>query len=112
MTRPAQLNIYPSSVVIAALLCACTAQDAAPPAHTGGVATVAPTSGQLAGGIGVALLRLDQRDTSPGLCDAAVYGSIAAASGEGLCICQPQPDRQHGDWVQAITKQPCWAGSQ
>jgi hypothetical protein len=79
--------------------------------HSTGASTVMSTSGQLAGGINLSLLRLEQHDTSPGLCDAAVYGSIAAASGIGLCICQPEADHQHGDWVQAISKQPCWAGS-
>ena len=93
-------------------LCACTAPGDAPPSpHSGGTATVAPASGKLPGGVSLSLLQLEPHGTSPGLCDAAVYGSIAAAKGIGLCVCQPEDDRQHGDWVQVISKQPCWAGT-
>lgn len=93
-----------------AFLCACAVPGEAPPPQSGGTATVAPASGKLPGGVNLSLLQLEQHDTSPGLCDAAVYGSIAAARGIGLCVCQPEDD-QHGDWVQVITKQPCWAGA-
>jgi hypothetical protein len=96
-----------------ALLCACAApSEAPPPPQSGAPATVAPTSGKLAGGINLSVLQLEPHNTSPGLCEAAVYGSIAAARGIGLCVCQPEDDRERGDWVQVITKQPCWSGAQ
>lgn len=98
---------------LAFLLCACAEPaDAPPPVQVGGTATIAPSSGQLAGAIGLSAIHLEQHDASPGLCDAADYGSIAAASGAGLCVCQPQDDGRHGDWVQVISRQRCWPGSQ
>jgi hypothetical protein len=95
-----------------ALLCACAAPGEAPSPQSAATATLAPASGKLPGGINLSVLQLEPHNTSPGLCEAAVYGSLAAARDIGLCVCQPEDDRQRGDWVQVITKQPCWAGAQ
>jgi hypothetical protein len=94
---------------LAFLLCACAEPVEPPPAQVGGTATIAPSSGQLSGAIDLSAIHLEQHDASPGLCNAAVYGSIAAAAGVGLCVCQPQDDGMHGDWVQVISRQRCWA---
>jgi hypothetical protein len=67
----------------------------------------APAGAQLEGGIGASFLRLEQHDAPPAPCDAAIYGTIAAASGVGLCVCQPQADGQPGDWIQ-LSGQSCW----
>jgi hypothetical protein len=68
----------------------------------------APTGAQLEGGIGASFLRLEQHDMPPAPCDAAIYGTITAASGIGLCICLPQSDGQHGEWTQPTSGQACW----
>jgi hypothetical protein len=92
------------------LLAACASPPAEPSSmHAGRAAIVGSTNGELAGGINLSAIRLEQRDTPPGVCDAAVYGGLAAESGVGLCICQPAEDEQHGE---VISRQRCWPDSQ
>jgi hypothetical protein len=104
--------VLPLAAFAAALLFGCATPPTPPPVRSTGAATIGPTTGELAGGINLSLLHLDPHDASPGLCDATAYGSIAAASGVGLCVCQPQEDGQRGDWMQVISRQRCWPDSQ
>jgi hypothetical protein len=38
-------------------------------------------------GLQVPFLRLERHDNTPALCDAAIYGSLAATSDGALCVC-------------------------
>ena len=46
---------------------------------------------------------------APAICDASIYGSIAARAPDGaLCLCHQSYDGKQGFWEQLGTGKACW----
>jgi hypothetical protein len=103
----------PLLLSVAALLGACAAGPNGRPATRTALAEApAPTADQINSGIGAVFLRLEQRNAPPARCDAALYGTIAAMTGAGLCVCQPQSAAAGGEWVRVPSGELCWPANQ